>query len=533
MPLRVRCRCGQELIVRHSEWVYFCLVLMMAAVLVNTTALVLLVFHRQGDEASAAEVPPRSAERDETGDETGDQAKASARVPARSPGALEKGPGALEKGAVPAPSEEAPPPADTLTADADIADPPDIPFPSDTSDPSAIPPPPDASRPLESIAGLPKQALTPRAGSGRAVERLLEQLELLHPASSESTPRAPEASPVPPPRMLYPGPKLLRLLLLGEAGEDLEIVCAALADPDPLIRMAALDRALAALASPPAAAERRRLGPLVGAARGHLETVADGRRLLKLLQLPRGERVPELRDERWSEISGRARRLVEGLTGRGALVERLASFAKQGADVLLAVDTTRSMDGALEPVKETAAWLLPTLEWAVPGARVGLLTFKDDVEEIVALSPRPSRDVLPRILALEARGGGDVPEGVYSALRAALELGRVAWRPEAIRHIVIIGDQPPRYEEKRAFESLASACHRQGGFSIHLLGVNADEGSGGVPFFADFAAAGGGRSATCRRETFGLEALACLFGSRSRPVAEKLPRLLQRLFTSR
>ena len=44
MPVRVRCRCGQELVLRYGEWVYAFLGLALLAVLVNMVALLLLYF---------------------------------------------------------------------------------------------------------------------------------------------------------------------------------------------------------------------------------------------------------------------------------------------------------------------------------------------------------------------------------------------------------------------------------------------------------------------------------------------------------
>src|SRR5688572_24115940 len=42
MPLRVKCRCGQELVLRYGEWVYVFLGIVLLTVVVNSVALVLL-----------------------------------------------------------------------------------------------------------------------------------------------------------------------------------------------------------------------------------------------------------------------------------------------------------------------------------------------------------------------------------------------------------------------------------------------------------------------------------------------------------
>jgi len=491
MPLRVRCRCGQELTLRYSEWVYIFLVITLLALLANTTAVVLLIMNFREMKGTVS--------------------------PSVSPSDRDKARPVVAKDEVPNEAE----------TPAKFDDPrPSVSSASFTAGAEQLP-----AVEVELTEGGVSLFSSPRP----AVESLLEQLELL-PHASRSL-NEPDGSG-PPTETLYDGPKLIRLLLLKESRRDLGTTCAYMIDPDPLIRVAAMEQLLVEGESLGQDAENRRLlTPIVAGARDYLRRERPGRRILELFELTEdgdgdanaAERQPE--KHHWSAARERVEKRAADLPGHAQFERQLALIEKQGADFLFVLDTTRSMDRPLAHFKKAAAWLVRALEWGVPETRVGLLLYKDEVDAIVGLSPQPSKDLLPHVLSVEASGGGDVPEGVYTALRTSLELGKIAWRPRAVKHVVIIADQPSRYAEKQAFESLAAASHRQGGFFIHLLGVGSPSTGAKIPFFADFARCGGGRYSSCTNSAqLGEEALVCLFGNDHRRLLKRLPRLLRYLF---
>ena len=94
----------------------------------------------------------------------------------------------------------------------------------------------------------------------------------------------------------------------------------------------------------------------------------------------------------------------------------------------------------------------------------------------------------------EAQGGGDVPEGVFDALRAALQLGRFSWRPGARKVLFFIGDAPPPYGDFRPLLSLVRQAHQEAGYRVHTVSVQAEKGEEAVFFFPEIAAAGAGAS---------------------------------------
>src|SRR5690606_10796188 len=138
-------------------------------------------------------------------------------------------------------------------------------------------------------------------------------------------------------------------------------------------------------------------------------------------------------------------------------------------------------------------------------------------------------EVLPLLLSTRAEGGGDVPEGVREAIEEGLSLGKFAWREDAAKHLIVVGDQPPRYEEIRALESLVANARRDGQYSFHFLGIP-EEGSEGVAFFDRFAKAGGGRHANGPATVIGREAAACVLGADDPTIVSELFDVLPRIF---
>ena len=61
MPLRVKCRCGQEVNLRFNEWVHALFGLLLVVLLVNGTCLVLLVFRLGTLQSEIAAVQEREA----------------------------------------------------------------------------------------------------------------------------------------------------------------------------------------------------------------------------------------------------------------------------------------------------------------------------------------------------------------------------------------------------------------------------------------------------------------------------------------
>jgi pimeloyl-ACP methyl ester carboxylesterase len=119
------------------------------------------------------------------------------------------------------------------------------------------------------------------------------------------------------------------------------------------------------------------------------------------------------------------------------------------ADVVFVIDTTGSMSSIIDNVKASVASMATNLAAASSSFRVGLVEYKDDQD-----SPFQSHKVLDfttdlnaftaALGTLDADGGGDWPESVYSGLMTAFEM---PFRPGVKKSVIAIGDAPPKEPE--------------------------------------------------------------------------------------
>ena len=418
MPIRVKCRCGQELVVRLNEWVYALLGLLVLSLLVNGTALVTIAIRLDRSDA-----PPA--------------AKADG-----------------------------------------------------SASPEPVLPPPTAATAPAAHGSLEPDAVSPHAPAS-SVTAADPTPALAIEGPSPAAPQLPEPAPArvdvpapPAPASLLQGvePPLLRLLAAAKA-DDPGLLAAFAKDPDPVVRRWAARQV--ANRAPPAASSAGDPVLAVG---------IDGKALALL------------------EAS------VAATVLRGPPPEH--SQPSGMVDLVLAIDGTESMAAALSALQRER-WLLPALRWALPDLRVGLLVYTDDVGRCVGLDA-PLEELLSALASLRGEGGGDIPEGVHEALKAALQLGRFRWRPLAQKHIVFVGDAPPARGEIPALLSLARECHAEAGFRIHAVSVLPSEGRKATLQFPELAGAGGGRAVTAAEERLAEELFLTLFPAEAHPELTRL-----------
>ena len=473
MPLRIRCHCGQDLVVRRSEWVYFFLGLgAVGLVALSLIAVLLWIDNRQlrsqleaaGFEARASH--PERAERDA--------------VPTETP------PAVTSEAPVDAPSED------------------------------------DVDTEGDHILGAPKPALD---ASSDLLTRLRRQIrtEPAAPPPDESPPQATE-SPVPPAALgdLFGEAPILARLLLEQHAENPLLQTALLTSTDRSLRRAAVLELARHWPSTPPPGVRE----VVEAARANFVELPGGDALAaRLAETASGASVLDL-DAAVEQLRLGVDELIAADSSLRLFRERLRSLREAGVDVVLALDTTESMDRGLESLTANCRWLLPLLAEQLEGVRVGWLFYKDEVTETVDFDEHSPGTWLARLAEIRAEGGGDVPEGVDAAIRASLELGRFDWRPGAEKRIVLLGDAPPRYATLDATESLLRAAHSEAAFAVHFFGLFPQENDT-VPFFERLAAAGGGRQHTPTQETLGSELLEVVLGTGHRSVLERIVELVR------
>ena len=200
-----------------------------------------------------------------------------------------------------------------------------------------------------------------------------------------------------------------------------------------------------------------------------------------------------------------------------------------GIDVVFAIDATGSMVWVHRKVRERMGQLAGYVRNLVPLARFGIIAYRDynDYEFVTRIS-QPSFDIVKGrdfMAAIDAVGGGDVPEAVTQALRDAES--KIAWRPGAQRVVIVIGDAPPHARESGEAAQIAERMKSRGGrlslldsrveANLSMLGRNLPQNGradllrqGVMPQFKRLARLGGGTAATLAAERQLMKTLALL-----------------------
>jgi len=142
---------------------------------------------------------------------------------------------------------------------------------------------------------------------------------------------------------------------------------------------------------------------------------------------------------------------VETETTPSASGEKRSVRRAGPVDLVIAFDTTSSMSGSIDSIRNKAIEVVSLLHRRSSSLRLGLVGFKDEeVDGEDAFELHPFTDDLDSQFAAmrdwEARGGGDTPEDQYKAILKAVEM---PWRTRAglatvARIIVVITDAPPK-----------------------------------------------------------------------------------------
>ena len=129
------------------------------------------------------------------------------------------------------------------------------------------------------------------------------------------------------------------------------------------------------------------------------------------------------------------------------LVDRAFDLQAAGLEVVIIIDTTGSMQRAIDAARDAIDSVSALLAGVAPKLRLGLVHYKDfdDMGEGAKLLVPLTRDhkaVQKKLSKLVASGGGDFPERVEKGVEVAL--GRkTKWTKGANRMMLIVGDAPP------------------------------------------------------------------------------------------
>ncbi len=344
MPRQIRCRCGQNIQIRKSEWVYVVAGIGIVGLLLNAVVIIYL-YSRLGEVESHLALstrpqPPRIPAAGEN--------PAAPFVPglAKTPAVVQKEENSTSRQANPGPTKNnVVPPTRKETVE---------------TEPPAI-----ASAPADD--GLVEKPL----GSSLEQKELWKEFfraieDRFKPPASEAG-AAVDSRQVPgeiAPRTVIEVPALARLLFLSR-GSTLPVLTAGhLLDPDPRVHNYAIQLLLSQ--PKPGLTESNTVRTLICAAAKTILKNARGLELLELFQLDeKAALLPEAKtefDECWSTVITLAEGSRPGWPELDTFAELLGGLERGGLDLVLAVDTTRSMEAGLRDLKKACSWLLPSLQ---------------------------------------------------------------------------------------------------------------------------------------------------------------------------
>jgi Mg-chelatase subunit ChlD len=173
----------------------------------------------------------------------------------------------------------------------------------------------------------------------------------------------------------------------------------------------------------------------------------------------------------------------------GALLERLK---RDGLDLVITFDSTGSMTGEINQVKQQIQRIGRTLMEMIPQTRISICTYRDFGDDYVVKGLPLTRNLDQIQLYLNetsAGGGGDEPEAVADGLKWAIQENH--FNPAARKVILLFGDAPPHDASLGDCLKMAAAFQqRQNGIISTVTCRNPRR----LPAFVQIAEYGGGEA---------------------------------------
>jgi Mg-chelatase subunit ChlD len=169
-----------------------------------------------------------------------------------------------------------------------------------------------------------------------------------------------------------------------------------------------------------------------------LRTLADG----TVVVFPGLDRLGRTAD---ISVAGTTRRLTVGPDRRLEIRTGGRAATVRAFDLLMVIDATGSMGDEMEYLKREIASIMASLAERHPGVdtRIGLIVYRDNGDQYVVRDfPFTGNvdELVRRLEAQRADGGGDYPEAMDQALSRAMDY---PWREDAVRSLVLVADAPP------------------------------------------------------------------------------------------
>lgn len=170
----------------------------------------------------------------------------------------------------------------------------------------------------------------------------------------------------------------------------------------------------------------------------------------------------------------------------------IKQLKRDGLDVVITFDSTGSMGGEIDVIKNKIQRIGTTLMKLIPKTRISICTYRDQSDEyVVKGTPLTSNlnDVMTFLEGVGAAGGGDQPEAVVEGLKWSLE--KNSFRRRARKIILLFGDYPPHEgDQSQCVELVTNFRYQQKGVVSCVTCRRPKH----MPEFNEIASAGGGES---------------------------------------
>ena len=204
-----------------------------------------------------------------------------------------------------------------------------------------------------------------------------------------------------------------------------------------------------------------------------------------------------------------------GSSGAGNWDGLIKNLRRNGLDVVIAFDSTGSMKGEINEVKNQIKRIGNTLVTLVPKSRISICTYRDEGDDYVFKGLPLTNDIqeIDNYLSnIFANGGGDHEEAVQEGLRWSVENNK--FRSRARKVILLFGDAPPHLEDLKTCLEIASdfSSQQKGVISTVTCRKNAP-----LKEFVDIAQAGGGEAyLTSNERQIMTQLMVLVFGKKYR-----------------
>jgi Mg-chelatase subunit ChlD len=152
-----------------------------------------------------------------------------------------------------------------------------------------------------------------------------------------------------------------------------------------------------------------------------------------------------------------------GGTVARSVVERAFYLRDAGLEVMFVLDTTGSMQIAIDAARDAIDEVSLLLAGVSPKLRLGLVQYKDfgdltDGAQLLVPLTRDHQQVREKLSHIVAGGGGDPPERVEKGVEFALGK-ETGWTRTANHMLLIVGDAPPHDQDVAGLLEMVQRAH--------------------------------------------------------------------------